>query len=113
MISDPMEFCRLMECSGVSSLSKHQRKCYIDTLLERSPLHWCAIVRTQKANAFLCHPSKLQQRHHLEALKRSAASGQKCRHTHPPLSVSNISFAVTIRPHLAFPTSENIVRPAL
>jgi len=56
MMSEPMEFCNEMECSGVSNL-------LLVSSVRRSQAIYCihgrAIVRTEKAHAFFCDLCKL------------------------------------------------------
>lgn len=88
MISEPMEFWREMECSGVRSLSPLSvPQGYIDSGLS----HGCPIVRAQELDPFLCDLREFQERDHLEA-----AFGVSCcsivheveRVTNPPLSAT-------------------------
>jgi hypothetical protein len=64
MMSEPIEFWRDIECSGVSSLS-------LSALEEEQPLaivHRCSIMRAEKADAFLCDFGKFKETDHLESV---------------------------------------------
>jgi len=64
MISEPMEFCRDIECSGVRSLENQQ-----DAVSRaRYHIHWRAIVRTEEPHALLGDLRQLEQRDHLKAV---------------------------------------------
>lgn len=66
IISDPIEFWREMECSGVSNLVKVSISGAQLQGLLRSHLHWGAIVRAKEPHSFLCDRRQLKKRHHLE-----------------------------------------------
>ena len=72
MMSEPIEFWRDIECSGVRSLlSSALALCLLPKLL---CVHWRAIVRTQEAHSFFRDSGELEQRHHLKAEKISIIS---------------------------------------
>lgn len=66
IISDPIEFWREMECSGVSNLIEVSiSDAQLQGLLG-SHLHWGAIVRAKESDSFLCDRRQLKKRDHLE-----------------------------------------------
>jgi len=63
MMSDPIEFCRAMECSGVSNLNPCQ---LIPIKNGRQRVHRTPIMRTQKPHTLLRDLCQLEQRDHLK-----------------------------------------------
>jgi len=86
-MSEPMEFWREMECSGVRSLYM------LEKIEEVGPkvIHGRAIVRTQESDALFSHLCKFEKRYHLKTdigVSHSSFVDEGGRVTHPPLSAA-------------------------
>lgn len=68
-MSDPMLFCKDIECSGVSSLWAQISK--LAKCVSERHVHWRAIVRAKEPHAFLRDLGELQKGDHLEAILAS------------------------------------------
>lgn len=64
IISDPIEFCKDMECSGVRSLELVSSLIWADNSSEN--IHRWAIVRAKKSNTLFGNSCKFKQRNHLK-----------------------------------------------